>query len=583
MVCIDHHRLRQYKDKSMAKDFRYRSLVDLAIGRSRESGHLPAYTFLHDGEDDSETIDYAELNRRARRVAAALDGCRPGDRAMLIVPPGLDFITAFLGCFYAGVIAVPAYPPGPARLSRSVARLRAIASSCGAKVVLTTQPILRLAEAMAAHAPELATLTWIAVDAEALPAQERGACDVDPNDVAFLQYTSGSTGAPKGVMVTHGNLLANLEGTYEACSRGEEADSVYVGWLPPYHDMGLVGQLLQPLYAGYPCVTMSPLHFLQRPWRWLRAMTKYRGTTSAAPNFAFDVCSRAIRAEERAQLDLSRWRMVVNGAEPIRAATLRTFAELFGPCGFRASAFFPTYGLAEATLMVSGGPRHQGFRTYDVDADGLEAGRALPAEPGRRSRTLVGVGTPLADHEVTIVDGAGRPVEPGTIGEIVLAGPSVTPGYWEDRRVRESRERGERGRLHSGDLGFLREDGELFVTGRSKDIVILRGRNLLPHDLEAAVEAAHPAIRRGCSAAFSVSVDDAEQLVIAAEVERRWGDPTAIVATIYRAVAEEFAVRPAEVLLLKAATIPKTSSGKLRRFQCRQGHRDGTLDVVHRG
>ncbi|WP_394839205.1 fatty acyl-AMP ligase [Pendulispora rubella] len=582
----------------MPKNLRYRSLVDLTIRRSRESGgsSASAYTFLLDGEDEAESIDYAELGRRARRIAVGLRGSQPGDRALLIFPPGLDFIAAFIGCLHAKVIAVPAYPPTLARLARGLPRLQAIAANSGANVVLTTQPILGLVEMIAPHAPDLAKLKWIAVDAlpEGSEAEwdERAGSNIGPSDVAFLQYTSGSTGAPKGVVVTHGNLLANLECTYEACFRGA-SDSVYVGWLPPYHDMGLIGQLLQPLYAGYPCVTMSPLHFLQRPLRWLRAITKYRGTTSASPNFAFDLCSRKVSPQERASLDLSSWSVVFNGAEPINAATLRTFSELFGPCGFRSSSFFPCYGLAEATLMVSGGERQGGYRTLDVDADVLEAGRAVPFTPAddhvsRKARTLVAVGKPVGGHEVAIVDDAGQPVGPGVVGELLISGPSVAQGYWGDAESSVF----EGNRLRSGDLGFAGDDGDLFVTGRRKDLIIIRGRNLFPQDLEAVVEAAHPSIRRGCSAAFSTQplqgqqdphAEREEQLIIVAEVERAPKDPTTIVAAIHKSIADEFAVRPAEVLLLKAATIPKTSSGKLRRFQCRIGHRDKTLDVVHRG
>ncbi|WXB19503.1 fatty acyl-AMP ligase [Pendulispora albinea] len=577
-----------------------------------------------DGEDRSETIDYRALSRRARRVAMGLRAWPAGERALLIFPPGLDFIAGFLGCLHAGLIAVPAYPPTFGRLARSLPRLEAIAANAGANVILTTSPILDRRGAITAHAPSLGRLNWVATDR--LPEgieEEWSEPDIGPDDVAFLQYTSGSTGAPKGVMVTHGNLLANLECTCEACFRGAK-DSIYVGWLPPYHDMGLIGQLLQPLYSGYPCITMSPLHFLQRPFRWLRAITRYRGTTSASPNFAFDVCNRKIPPEERAQLDLSSLSVVFNGAEPIRAATLRTFSELFAPCGFRPSSFYPCYGLAESTLMVSGGQRHGGYRTHDVDAQELEAGRALPVRD--RARTLVGVGRPMSGHTVTIVDDGGVPVPPGIVGEILIAGPSVARGYWGDPELSEAtfcariegapaapgdREgRGfaggpeDRGHpdphvyLRSGDLGFVNEEGELFVTGRRKDLIILRGRNLFPQDIEEIVEAAHPAVRRGCSAAFAASAgaigsidsiaaagsndDDEERLIVAAEVERHT-DFAAVARAIHRAIADEFTVRAAEVLLLKEATIPKTSSGKLRRFQCRKGHRDNTLDVIYRG
>jgi amino acid adenylation domain-containing protein len=521
-----------------------------------------AYLFLGDGELETERLTWGELDGRARAIAAALRESVPsGGRALLLYPPGLEFVAAFFGCLYAGVVAVPAYPP---RLNdRSQSRLRSIARDASPGAALTTTPIAAASGFLIERVTELSCCRWIATDALP-PAPPDTAPDLpepDPSSIAFLQYTSGSTAAPKGVMVTHANLVHNERMIGEAFAMDE--DSVVVGWLPLYHDMGLIGNVLQPLHAGARCVLMSPVSFLQRPRRWLEAIHRYRGTTSGGPNFAYELCLRKASPEG---LDLSSWRLAFNGAEPVRASTLERFAEAFAPAGFRREAFYPCYGLAEATLFVSGG----------------DPGRAPRIDPPR-----VGSGHAWMDQRIVIADPETREELPGgTEGEIWVAGPSVAAGYWGNP---EATERDFRARLadgggpflRTGDLGFL--DGELFVTGRIKDLIILRGRNHYPQDIELTAERSHPDIHPGGGAAFSVEIAGEERLVLVQEVERRRDqDFDGIAEAVRRAVAEEHEVQPYEVVLVRSGTVPKTSSGKVQRHAARVRYLSGELAVLGR-
>src|SRR4051794_33601839 len=358
------------------------TIAGLLRARAAERPAQVAFTFLADGEAEGGSLTYGELDRRAAGVAAALAASvPPGERALLLYPPGLDFIVAFFGCLYAGVVAVPAYPPRPN--DRSQSRLRAIAHDATPRAALTTAAILAGAvepRGLLAVAPELGGLRWIATDPLVGPlvgsssgGEGSPAFEPDPESLAFLQYTSGSTAAPKGVMVTHANLLHNERMIGAAFDMDESA--VVVGWLPLYHDMGLIGNVLQPLHAGGRCVLMSPVAFLQRPLRWLEAISRFRGTVSGGPNFAYELCLRKATPEALLGLDLASWRVAFNGAEPVRAATLERFAAAFAPCGFRASSFYPCYGLAEATLFVTGGEPGKAPR---VDADGRRVSCGRP-------------------------------------------------------------------------------------------------------------------------------------------------------------------------------------------------------------
>ncbi|HSK77422.1 MAG TPA: AMP-binding protein, partial [Thermoanaerobaculia bacterium] len=576
-------------------EVRPKTLAGALRARVAERPNQLAFTFLADGEAEAGRLTYAELDARATAVAAALArSVPPGERALLLFPPGLDFIAAFFGCLYAGVVAVPAYPPRPN--DRSQTRLRSIARDAEPKAALTTSAILAGAEGpkgLLAIAPELGGLRWLPTDSLDLctGGSGRELPDPDPESVAFLQYTSGSTSAPKGVMVTHANLVHNERMIGAAFEQDEE--SVVVGWLPLYHDMGLIGNVLQPLHAGGRCVLMSPVAFLQKPLRWLEAISRYRATTSGGPNFAYELCLRKIGSEEKAGLDLSSWRVAYNGAEPVRAETLERFAEAFAPCGFRRAAFFPCYGLAEATLFVTGGEPGRFPRVEAVDAAALERHEVEPAPPeSPTARLLVSCGRASLGQRVVVVDPeAGLEQPPGRVGEIWIAGESVARGYWKRDEATErdfnafllgARDGGEGPYLRTGDLGFLR-DGELFVTGRLKDLIIIRGRNHYPQDIELTAERSHPDLRPGNGAAFSVEVGGEERLVLVHEVERRRREGLVEVAeAVRRAVAEEHEVQVHEVVLLRVGTLPKTSSGKVQRRLCRELYLADELAVVGR-
>jgi amino acid adenylation domain-containing protein len=561
------------------------SLVAVLRQRAADHPERALYTFLADGELDGGTLTYGEVDRRARAVAAdLLARGLSGQRALLLYPPGLDFIVGFLGCLYAGVVAVPAYPP---RSRRSLPRLQSIGEDARPAAALTDAATLAQVERMTGELPAPGPDRWLATDTVDLALADAW-CDpgLGRDHLAFLQYTSGSTAAPKGVMVSHGNLLEN-EAVIQR-SFGVTAASVIVGWLPLYHDMGLIGNVLQPLFAGARCVMMSPVAFLQRPARWLEAISRYRGTTSGGPNFSYDLCVEKIREEERAALDLTSWEVAFNGAEPVRAESLERFALAFAPQGFRRQAFFPCYGLAEATLFVSGRRPGEGAHVERYDVDALGSGRAEPKADGR---SLTGSGRVAADaFQLAIVEPETlQPVAAGTVGEILISGPSIAGGYFgrpeataETFGVRPAGAPADGPTyLRTGDLGFLDASGELFIAGRQKDLIIIRGRNFYPQDLELTAELAHPALRRGCAAAFAYDHAGAERLVVAVEIDRRREAEAAVAAEeVRRAVAQEHEVQPWDVLIVRAGSIPKTSSGKIQRRRCRQAWQQGELELI---
>ncbi|HEX2225194.1 MAG TPA: AMP-binding protein, partial [Thermoanaerobaculia bacterium] len=552
------------------------TLVDLLRSRARLHPDRVAYVFLQDGEAETARLTYRDLDERARAVAARLqqERAEPGDRALLLFPPGLEFLEAFFGCLYAGVIAVPSYPPRP---GREQPRLRSIVEDSRPRFALATAGIAAKAPVFAHAAdgePAFAGLRWIVT--EEIPsglAEGWREPEVSGETLAFLQYTSGSTADPKGVEVSHGNLLFMEDVIRRAFELDEQ--SVIVGWLPVYHDMGLIGNVLQPLYVGAACVLMSPVAFLRRPRRWLEAISRYRGTTGGGPNFAYDLCVERIPESERAGLDLSSWRVAYNGAEPVRASTLERFAEAFAPYGFRPESFLPCYGLAEATLLVSGTVRPQGPQVVEV-------------EDGGKARELVSCGPVPEGMRVEVVDPVSRErAEPGQEGELwVAAGPGVPRGYWNrpevNREAFQARTAdGDGPYLRTGDLGFLRS-GELYVTGRLKDLIILRGRNHYPQDLELTAERSAPGLATAGGAAFSVEVDGEERLVIVQEVVPRLR-PTPeqveeLAGAIRRAVAEGHEVQAWDVVVLRPGALPKTSSGKVQRQLCRRMYLEGTLE-----
>jgi acyl-CoA synthetase (AMP-forming)/AMP-acid ligase II/acyl carrier protein len=573
---------------------RPQSLIETLRARSTERAGRRAFLFLDSHGNETAELSFGELDRRARSVAAALEargdrgerGAR-GERALLLFPPGLDFIVAFLGCLYAGVVAVPAYPPRP---RRGQPRLQAIARDARARFVLAPATIAGGAAQLCASIAELAGSVWLAIEEISAGGEAWDGPGPEPDAPAFLQYTSGSTSDPKGVMVTHANLVHNEEAI--RLGFGQTEDSIVVGWLPLYHDMGLIGNVLQPLYAGAASVLMSPLAFLQRPRLWLETIGRYRATTSGGPNFAYDLCVRKVGEAEREGLDLSSWSVAFNGAEPVHAETLERFSAAFGPCGFRREAFFPCYGLAEATLFAAGGdpagaPVVRAFQGEALaDHDAVEA---APGEDGAHS--LVSCGRPSPGQRIAVVEPeSGTPCAPGRIGEIWIAGPSVAAGYWgrpeDSERLFRARTAGGDGPfLRTGDLGFLAADGELFVTGRLKDLIILRGRNYYPQDIERTATCVDPSLRPDSGAAFSIERGGTERLVVVQEVERGRSealDPDALAEAVRRAVADEHEVAVEEVVLLRSGTLPKTTSGKVRRQACRAEYLEGTLTVVGR-
>jgi 8-amino-7-oxononanoate synthase len=558
----------------LAAQRQVRSLADLLERRAADDPNRAGYTFLVDGEAEAETITYGELERRAAAIAAAVrERCELGDRVVVLLPPGLEFIAAFLACSYAGVVAVPAFRPTPARLGRMLPKLARIASDSGAAAVLTNAALRD--RVLTGENPELPALEWLAIDDLAEDAGngwQRPA--VSPDDLALLQYTSGSTAQPKGVMVTQGNLLANL--AFQQRQFRIDPSTEGVMWVPPYHDLGLVGGILLSLYNGNHVTLMSPWHFLQRPYRWLVALSRTRSTHTGAPNFALELCVRRTTEEERATLDLSAIRMMLSGGEPVRADTLERFARAFAVAGFDPRAFSPAYGLAEATLMVASVPLGREATRRALDARALRDGVARPSNDGEGRRVLVSCGVPAASDDVRIVDPeTGEQLPTGRVGEIWLRGPSVARGYWNRPDLTESvfhaRPAGAgEPFLRTGDLGFVLDD-ELYVAGRLKDVIIIHGRNYHPQDIEQSVERAHPALLPGGGAAFGVEHDDEERLVVLHEVEVGAEiDLDALPAAVQEAVALDHEVALDRLVVVRAGTVPRTPNGKVRRGAARR-------------
>ncbi|MEM9923435.1 MAG: fatty acyl-AMP ligase [Cyanobacteria bacterium P01_D01_bin.50] len=564
------------------------TLVDLLCYRAQNQPNKTAYTFLDNGEIESTSLTYQELDRQSRQIAAKLQSLGvSAESALLLYPPGLEFIAAFFGCLYAGVVAVPAYPP---RRNQKLSRLLAIARDSQAKVALTTESLLVDLKTRFGENSETAGLYLVSTDRlDAASELECSYTTVNSNSLAFLQYTSGSTGTPKGVMVSHSNLLHNVRMIKQAFGHSEQ--TIGVGWLPLFHDMGLIGNVLQPLYLGIPSILFSPLAFLQKPIRWLQVISHYKATTSGGPNFAYDLCLRKVKPEQLATLDLSSWEVAFTGAEPIRGETLEQFAAKFSSCGFRKEAFYPCYGMAEATLFVSGGLKTEPPHICSVEGKALEQKTAIPtSREALGVRKLVGCGQAWLDQKIAIVDPQSLRLCPeNQVGEIWVSGASIAQGYWRKANLTKQifnvylADTGCGPFMRTGDLGFL-QDGELFVTGRLKDIIIIRGRNHYPQDIELTVEQTHQSLRPSCGAAFVIDNKAQERLVIVQEVERsylRRLDIDEVVRHIRRGVASEHELQVYDVALLKPGAIPKTSSGKIQRYRCRAKFINGTLDVLN--
>lgn len=562
------------------------SVVHVLSRRAAEHPQRVAFRFLEDGEHESALLTYAELETKAKALAARLlTFTEPGDRALFVYPPCLDFVVAFFGCLMARVVPVPVYPP---RQDRSFERLAAVVRDASATLVLTTQGVMEHSRAGFDRLEGCEALRWVPTDAVADGEPEtRPARTVGAGDIAFLQYTSGSTGDPKGVVVLHRNLVANIDMVYQVLRCPEEF--VSVSWLPQFHDMGLIGTTLYPLCAGGTSVQMPPTAFLQRPGRWLEAISTYRGYFTTAPNFAYELCSHKVKDGDLAKLDLSCWALALNGAEPIRHDTLVRFNARFAPAGLAPDALLPCYGMAEATLIITGKPAGRLFTSLRLDRPALERHDVrIVDEEAADAVVAVSSGRSIGDEHLLIVGPeTGQPSPPLTVGEIWVSGPHVADGYWgRPEATRETFlatcEASPGGTyLRTGDLGFL-HDGELYITGRHKDLVIVGGRNLYPQDLEYTVERASPAVRKGSVAAFSIEGEDGEALVVVAEIERGSleGDHQAVVDAIVGDIAANHEVGVAAIELIRPGAIPKTSSGKIQRRAARREFVEGRFDAI---
>jgi acyl-CoA synthetase (AMP-forming)/AMP-acid ligase II len=560
------------------------TMVSVLRRRARDESRRVAVTFLRDGERDESHVSYGELDDHAMGLARHLTArFEAGERVMLVYPPGPEFLAGFFGCLYAGLVAVPVATPRP---NGSMASLESIARDCSASAALVSSGLHEALRSGIDARPGLAKLAWIDSD--------NASCDgdgspraIDPRGTAYLQYTSGSTSEPRGVVIGHDNLMANLRSIVEVADGPE--GGVTVGWLPLHHDMGLVSTALQSLYLGGRLVLMPPLHFLQKPIRWLRAISVHGAATSGAPNFAYELCARSVRPDLLDGLDLRSWTGAFCSAEPIRAETLDRFAQTFAATGFRCEAFYPCYGLAEATVFVTGVDRRElpVVRRYDPAALGDGRVVCLPDDEPR-GRRLVGCGWPATGTRVMIVDPESRRVcPPETIGEVWVAGPGIGLGYWgrpelsaETFAARTSD--GDGPFLRTGDLGFL-DGGQLFVTGRLKELILIRGGNYYPQDIERTACAANPALRSDGGAAFPVDVGGEERLILVHEVERSLRsslDLSRILGDVREAVAAELGVRIHAMVLIRPAGLPRTTSGKIRRGACRDLLLKGKLDVL---
>ncbi|MGF1499662.1 MAG: fatty acyl-AMP ligase [Elainellaceae cyanobacterium] len=571
------------------------TLVDLLSDRAQQQPHHTAFTFLRDGETPAPPLTYGELDRRARAIAASLQTVLPvGKRAVLVYPyhAGLEFIAAFMGCLYAGVVAVPSHPPRNryAFTDLSARLVAADTTTLLAPASLCTKLQRQFAEAGGADKAESNRADYRWIVPEEIPeaiAPDWQRPDLKGDSLAFLQFTSGSTAQPKGVMVTHHGLLHNQRVLQQAF--GHTAQSIGVGWLPLFHDMGLIGNVLQALYLGTSCVLMSPIDFIQKPVRWLQAISRYQATTSGGPNFAYDLLCRYVTPAQKQTLDLSRWSLAFSGAEPVRAETLETFAAQFASCGFRREAFYPCYGMAEAVLFITGGTKAVVPTQIQVDERALAENRVMVTGRSPRSRTLVSCGYPWQGSAIAIVDPhTQRRCPPDQVGEIWVTGPGLGQGYWQQSRETEQTFRafladtGTGPFLRTGDLGFI-QDGELYITGRLHDVLVFWGFNHYPERIEATVQRCHPAFPEDRGAAFAINVDGTDRLVIAQEVDRRdrhWFTAANVVETIRWAVFREHFIDVYAIALLKPGALPKTPSGKIQRRVCRDKFLDGSLAIV---
>ena len=548
----------------------FSNIVELLQYRAIHQSQKTAFIFLQDGEVESETITYKKLDEYAKIIATYLEQSevRPGDRVLLIYPSGIEFIKAFFGCLYSGVIAVPVDLP---KRNHHGERIRAISIDAKTQFALTTSSTLKKITNTIEKDSFWSTLYYLETDnIEQERLSLHKSSQINTDNIAFLQYTSGSTGEPKGVIVTHLNILHNLQALQKAFEH--DTDTIIVGWLPLFNDMGLILNVLQPIYLGIPCILMPPVAFLQKPIRWLKAISKYRATTSGEPNFAYDICIEKIKTEQLANLDLSSWDLAFNGAGPLQARTLEQFSKKIARCGFNYNAFYPCYGMAETTLLTTGGNKNQKPVIQGIQPEKLKQHLVVESkELSTESLKFVGCGYPYLDTKVIIVHPESlNHCKKSQVEEIWISGGSITSGYWNNPKATQETfqahvaDIGEGPFLRTGDLGFLL-DGELFVTGRIKDVIIIRGRNYYSQDIELTVEKSHQALRNYFSAAFSREIEGEQRLFVACEVKRTYLNKLntrEIAKAIQIAVSTEHELEVYGIVLLKTGSIPKTSSGK---------------------
>lgn len=558
---------------------KYNTIAEILQHRAKFEPNQVAYTFLVDGVDNKLDITYSELDAEARKITGYLQShCKKGDRAVLFYPPGLDFIKAFFGCMYSGIIAVPSYPP---KMNRSAERMSAILSDAAPSILLTTSDT----------GYEKTIKKYLSIDVPIVNTDEIKFeyskrikdASIVRDDLAFLQYTSGSTGSPKGVMISHKNLLHNEHLMQQSFNISKQ--SVVVGWLPFYHDMGLIGNILQPFYSGCPCILMSPVHFLQKPLRWLQAISKYKGTVSGGPNFAYDLCCEKISKEDIKRINLDTWKVAFNGAEPVREGTLKKFYEKFRKVGFAAKSFLPCYGMAETTLLVSGisvdkKPVTHKFHLKEMQYQQNEFTDRLNGDKIK----LVSCGS-CNGFTLALVDENGCEVADGIVGEIWLKGESVAEGYWNNNEETNYTFKAQMNGttetyLRTGDLG-IKKDGELYIAGRIKDLIILNGRNYYPQDIEFAVGQSNNLVVKESIAAFSIDTQTEEQLIVAAEIEYQTNTKTKpILQDIKRKIIDEFEIAASNIVLVRKGTLLKTTSGKIQRKACKKAYLSNSLHTV---
>lgn len=563
------------------------NLISILNHRAEQTPEQIAYIFLKDGDKQEQKISYKQLCLNAKSIAASLKALVPqGSRALLLYPQGLDFISAFLGCLYAGIIAVPVYPP---KSNQKMARLESIIKDSTPHILLTTSFLLENIKNKLTDVLDLFDIQWLTTDSVNISEASNWILPNISNDsLALLQYTSGSTGVPKGVMISHENIIYNSSYIQEAGNITQR--DISVSWLPIFHDMGLIFGVIQPLYTGFLGVIMPPESFLQKPVLWLEAITKYHGTISGGPNFGYNLCTQKVSIEEYQSLDLHGWRIAYSGSEPIRKKTLEEFSDKFKKSGFQSHYFYPCYGMAEATLMISGCSPNNEPVYFKAELEALERGSAVEVDlDNKSSKQIVGCGHARLDTDIRIVDPNNlTQCLDNQVGEVWVHSASVAQGYWnqEENTVKtfqaELVETGNKKFLRTGDLGFM-SNGELFITSRLKDLIIIWGRNHYPQDIEYSVQQSHTALRLDCGAAFVIEVDDQEKLVIVQEIERtflRNLNVEEVVSAIRESVSLNHDLQVYAIALIKPASIPKTSSGKIQRYACRQKFLQSDLAIV---